>query len=260
MNNLPTTTAQTGIAQGTRVPVKPGALLSIRYLDEVNLSPDGKRVAFVVWEKIPDKPRRRGSIWVVETTGGEPRLLSQAKRGDSCPRWSPDSKQLAFVSKGEGETDEPQLHLVSADGGEARQVCTLPNGVSNLAWSPDGTRIAFLSLEGKEPETDPLVVMPGRHRRLWTVRPNHDIPEPVTPDDVTIWEYSWSPDSKQLALYYSTGPDDTDWYRGQIGIVAASGGAVRQVSHLTRQANSLTWSPDSTRIAYISGEWSDPGR
>jgi dipeptidyl aminopeptidase/acylaminoacyl peptidase len=175
----------------------------MRFLDDVNLSSDGKRVAYVVWERIPDQPRRRGSIWLVESAGGEPRLLSQAKRADSCPRWSPDSQQLAFISKGEGgEKDKPQLHLLSVDGGEARQVCAMPNGVSNLAWSPDGSRISFLSLEGEEPQTDPLVVAPGRHQRLWTVRPNHDIPEPVTPDGITVWEYAWSPDSKHLALYY----------------------------------------------------------
>ena len=61
-------------------------------------------------------------------------------------------------------------------------------------------------------------------------------------------------------MYYATGPGETDWYRGQIGIVAAHGGAIRQVTHLTRQACCLTWSPDATRIAYISGEWSDPDR
>jgi dipeptidyl aminopeptidase/acylaminoacyl peptidase len=255
LNNEHTTTTQSA-----RTPVKPGAYLSMRVLDDVNLSPDGKRVAYVVWERLPDQPKRRGSILLVESSGGEPRLLSQAKRADSCPRWSPNSQQLAYISKGEGEKDKPQLHLLSVDGGEPRQVCTMPNGVSNLAWSPDGSRISFLSLEGEEPQTDPLVVAPGRHQRLWTVHPNHDIPEPINPADITVWEYAWSPDSKHLALYYSNGPDDTDWYRGQIGIVASNGGAVRQVSRLTRQASSLTWSPDSTRIAYISGEWSDPGR
>src|SRR5260221_346063 len=134
-----------------RTPVKPGAYLSMRILDDVNLSPDGKRVAYVVWERIPDQPKRRGSIWLVESAGGEPRLLSQAKRADSCPRWSPNSQQLAFISKGEGEKEKPQLHLLSIDGGEARQVCTMPNGVSNLAWSPDGSRIAYISGEWSDP-------------------------------------------------------------------------------------------------------------
>ena len=86
-----------------------------------------------------------------------------------------------------------------------------------------------------------------------------DQPEPVTPADITIWEYAWSPDGQQFAVYYSAGPGETDWYRGQVGIVPAEGGAVRRLTQLTRQAAALAWSPDSSRIAYISGEWSDRG-
>jgi dipeptidyl aminopeptidase/acylaminoacyl peptidase len=243
-------------------------LLDMRFPDEIALSPDGKRVAFVVWEAVPGEPKRRGRIWVVETSGGEARPLTKGKRGESSPTWSPDSKQLAFLSQPEesGEKDKekekekPQLYLISASGGEAKQVCKMPNGMSELSWSPDGSRIAFISLEGEEPKSDPKVITPGRHRRLWTVRPEHAIPEPVIPADITVWEYTWSPDGKQLALYYSTGPDDTDWYRGQVGVVSAEGGAVRQLTHLTWQARALAWSPDSQQIAYISGRWSDPGR
>ncbi len=269
-----------------RVEVTPDTILKeVRMATDANISPDGKMAAFVVWEWVPDRPKQRGRIWVVDTPGGEPRPLTKGPRGDSSPRWSPDSQQLAFISKGEGEKDKPQLHLIAAEGGEAKQVCKMPNGVSDLAWSPDGPSsspyylspllplpannrqgggryIAFLSVEGEEPKNDPRVFIPGegRHRRLWRVRPESDTPEPVTPDGQSIWQYAWSPDGKQFAVYFASGPDETDWYRGQIGIVGAHGGAVRQVTQLTRQACSLTWSPDGSRLAYISGEWSDPDR
>jgi dipeptidyl aminopeptidase/acylaminoacyl peptidase len=143
-----------------------------------------------------------------------------------------------------------------------RKVCSLPNGAESLAWSPDGTRLAFVALEGAEPEIDPIVLgsqSAGRHRRLWTIRPESDTPEPVTPASVTIWEYAWSPQSDRLAVFYSDGPGETDYYRGQLGIVSAHGGAVRQLTKLTRQAAALTWSLDGTRIGYVSGEWSDRG-
>lgn len=247
-----------------RVPVMPGAMESLRLPGDVNISPDGQRVAFVVREWNKDARKRQGRIWMVETAGGEPQPFSKGPYEASCPRWSPDSQRLAFIStvgdEGDKEKGKPQLYLMPAQGGEAKQVCTMPNGVSDLEWSPDGTRIAFLSLEGEEPGKDPRVIQPRRHRRLWTVHADYDIPEPVTPDGLTVWEYAWSPDSRYMALYYSRGSDDTDWYRGQIGIVAAHGGAVRQLTHLTRQASALTWSPDRTRLAYISDEWSDPGR
>jgi dipeptidyl aminopeptidase/acylaminoacyl peptidase len=84
-------------------------------------------------------------------------------------------------------------------------------------------------------------------------------PEPVTPETVTVWDFAWSPDGARFALYFGDGPDETDWYRGQVGVVAAGGGAVRQLTHLTRQAGALAWSPDSERVAYIAGEWSDHG-
>ncbi|MDQ6662484.1 MAG: S9 family peptidase [Chloroflexota bacterium] len=249
-------------AQSQQTPVKPDTILKdIRLVGETRISPDGKRVAFNVAEWVQDKPKLRWRIWSVDTAGGEAKPLTKSARGDTTPRWSPDSKQLAFISLGEVKGDKPQLHLMSAEGSTARQVCTMPNGVGDIRWSPDGSRIAFLSEEGEEPKSDPHVLTPEftRHRRLWTVRHDSDTPEPVTPDSVTVWEYAWSPDSRQIALYYTTGSDETDWYRGQIGIVSSKGGAVRQVTQLRRQARSLAWSPDGTQLAYISGEWSDPG-
>lgn len=236
------------------------SILDMRIPDDIGISSDGKRVAFVVWEKVPDEQKRRGRIWIADTSGGEARPFTKGKRGETCPRWSPDGTQLAFITQPEGEKEKPQLHLMSAGGGEAKLLCKMPNGVSDLSWAPDGSRIAFISLEGEEPKSDPKVIGPGRHRRLWTIRPDSAIPEPVIADGITVWEYSWSPDSKQLALHYAPGPDDTDWYRSQIGVVAAEGGAVRQVTNLTWQMRALAWSPDSTQISYVSGRWSDPGR
>ena len=246
--------------QQTRVPVTPGMMETLRLPTDAQLSPDGQQVAYVLMEPVSDQPKRQGRIWVVDTHGGEPRPLTKGPAHDTCPRWSPDNQHIAFISKMkiEGKQGTAQLYLMSLKDGEARQVCTMPDGVSDLEWSPDGQRIAFLSRDGEEPKSDPLVMAPNRHQRLWTIRPDYDIPEAVTPDGLTVWEYAWSPDSKHFALYYSTGSDDTDWYRGQIGMVPAGGGDVRQLTNLTRQASALTWSPDSSRLAYMSGEWSDP--
>jgi dipeptidyl aminopeptidase/acylaminoacyl peptidase len=253
-----------------RTPFKPGTMLSLRTPMDAQISPDGRYVAFLVNEYMPDRLKARPRLWLAPVESGEARPIALAagdNRGeDSCPRWSPDSKRIAFLSTREHHAgDTKQIYVTTLDDGEpgeARKVCSIPNGAESLAWSPDGKRIAFVALEGAEPAIDPLVfgAQPaGRHRHLWTVRPESDTPEPVTPSNVTIWEYAWSPQSDRLAVFYSAGPDETHYYLGQLGVVAASGGVVRQLGHLTRQAAALAWSPDGRRIGYVSGEWSDRG-
>lgn len=246
--------------EASRTPIEPGTIISIRQAHDVALSPDGQRVAFTLSAFVADQQKSQSRIWTVETSGkSDPQPLTRGPKADMHPRWSPDSRHLAYISTGEGDKEKPQVYVIAVHGGEARRVCTLPNGASDPEWAPDGSRIAFLSLEGEEPQRDSLVVVPARHRRLWTARPDFDIPEPVTPDNLTVWEYAWSPDGKQIAVYYSTGPEETDWYNGQIGIVPASGGAVHQISQLKGQASSLAWSPDGRCIAYVTGNWSDRG-
>lgn len=241
------------------------SLRQARLPDDEDMRPDGSRVAFVLRDWMADQPRPVTRIWTVPLNGDDATAITAGPGNDTHPRWSPDGQQLAFLSTRDGETDggkssgKAQIYLMSAAGGEPRRLCTLPNGVESFAWSPDGKRIAMLTWEGKEPAQDPKVIAPDRHRRLWTVAVTSDQPSPVTPENLTIWEYAWSPDGQRFAVYYSAGPGETDWYRGQVGVVPAEGGAVRRLTQLTRQAAALAWSPDGGRIAYISGEWSDRG-
>lgn len=225
---------------------------------DARISPDGTRVAFVKIQREGDSPKSSSHLWIVKLDKSEPEPLTHGLQNENSPRWSPDGTQIAFIAK--GSNDKPQVHLISAEGGEAHQLCAMPNGISQLEWSPDGKRLAFLSVEGAEPAGDPIVLGPGRHTRLWTIRADHTVPEPVTPDGITVWEFVWSPDSQTFALFFATQPDENDWYRGQVGTVPAAGGAVRQRTHLDwQQACSFVWSPDGTRLAYMTGRWSDPG-
>ena len=63
---------------------------------------------------------------------------------DNEPRFSPDGKWIAFVSK-RGEDKDSQLYVIAIDGGEARRVTRIPTGVSAPKWFPDSKRIAFIT-------------------------------------------------------------------------------------------------------------------
>jgi dipeptidyl aminopeptidase/acylaminoacyl peptidase len=250
---------------GAQRPLSLEAIFGLRLAADAQIAPDGSQTAFVLSEWVTGEQKQRPRIWLADTAGGEARPLSSGPRGDEAPRWSPDSARIAFVSaRDAGEkarySDKSQLWTMPARGGDVSRVCAMPNGVSEPAWAPDGSRLAFLSLEGAESDANgPKVNEPQRHTRLWTVPLDSDTPQPVTPPNVTIWRYAWAPDGRSFAVYFSEGPGETDWYRGQIGIVAAGGGAVRAITRLTRQADALAWSRDGQTIYYISGEWSDRG-
>jgi dipeptidyl aminopeptidase/acylaminoacyl peptidase len=245
---------------GLRTSLTIEQLFSLRTPDEATISPDGSQVAFVLGEWVRDRPHQRGRIWLVDTAGGEPRPLTNGERGDYEPRWSPSGTSLAFLSQrdtGDSPDRYTQIYLMPAASGEASRLGTAAGNVSGLSWSPDGDRLGFLAPDSEESQAEPKVNEPERFQRLWVIRPGSDTALPVTPPNITIWNYSWSPDGKQIAVYYSLGPYETDWYRGQIGIVAATGGAIRQLGRLDRQAGALTWSRDGQRIYYVLGAVSD---
>lgn len=113
------------------------------------LSPDGTRVAFT---RVNVDEKRTGyetSIWMVSTSGDEPPVRMTNGKHDTQPRWSPDSKRIAFVRGGEkDETGKPrpsQIAMLSLAGGEAWIITDLPKGATGPVWSPDSKRIAFLS-------------------------------------------------------------------------------------------------------------------
>lgn len=92
------------------------------------LSPNGKTLAFA-WQ---------GDLWSVPVAGGRARRLTQHSAEESAPAFSPDGKQLAFVSNREGSN---QIYLMPAGGGEARQTSYHTEGYELREWLPDGQNL-----------------------------------------------------------------------------------------------------------------------
>ena len=173
-------------------PITAEDLNRIHYVQDPQISPDGKFVAFV--KVTPDPPEKsyKRNIWLLPLPDGEAFQLTRGDK-DGQPRWSPDSSQLAFVS---GRGDKPQIFLLptAAPGGEARALTTMENGAHSPDWSPDGTRIAFLAPMSEDErakednsEEPPQTIdkLEGKHRKerkaedelnRWDPRPVWRIP------------------------------------------------------------------------------------
>src|SRR2546425_830907 len=117
-------------------------LVSVERISEPMVSPDGLWVAYPVAKVDIAALRLTRNIWIVSTSGtSEPRQLTRGG-SDSRPRWSPDSKRLAFVSSRSGTE---QIYLLTLSGGEGDPLTALSTGAGNEQWSPDGQWIAFTS-------------------------------------------------------------------------------------------------------------------
>src|SRR5215510_3920105 len=99
---------------------------------EPGIAPDGSDIAFV----------SGGDIWTVPSSGGEARLLISNAANDTHPVYSPDKKQLAFVSTRTGGGD---IYVLTFATGDVRRV-TFDDGADQLdGWSRDGRYLYFYS-------------------------------------------------------------------------------------------------------------------
>ena len=95
-----------------------------RWLMKPSISPDGKSIAFSY----------KGEIFTVPSQGGVALQITSNQAYDSSPVWTPDSKQIVFLSNREGSDD---LYITSSTGGVPRRLTTHSGNESPLAFLND---------------------------------------------------------------------------------------------------------------------------
>jgi len=115
-------------------------MLAMDRISDPQVSPDGKRIVFVLRKTDLEANRGRTDLWLVSVDGTGLRRLTSDPGSDSNPRWSPDGASVWFLSTRSGSS---QVWRIPVDGGEAEQKTREPLDVGALVLSPDGSQVAF---------------------------------------------------------------------------------------------------------------------
>ena len=263
--------------QGSKPAAKPAAektkqsLFRAQNFDQVAISPDGKRVAWVeIRADEEGAPTGKQDIYVQETSaGGRPvRVTAGAPAvhfNEGNVAWSPDSKKIAFLSDAV-ISGQPQLYVASVSSGPAHKLTSVKGFLAGTKWSPDGKFIAALFTENATREAGPLVAETPEtgeikdaffEQRLAIVDAGTGNLRQITPADTYIYEYDWAPDGKSIVLTAAKGNGDSNWYIAGLFAVNVASTEMQPLYKPKLQIARPVISPDGQSIAFIEGLMSD---
>jgi dipeptidyl aminopeptidase/acylaminoacyl peptidase len=245
------------------------SLAAVREFQQTAISPDGSRVAWV--ESLLgelDAPTPNSAIYVSAVKPpSAPHRISAA--GTACEEssvaWSPDSKRLAFLSDA-AAPGQLQLYVMVTPDGAAQRLTNLKGFLADPKWSPDGKSIAFLFTENAPRAAGPLEPMTPPsgdieqqiyEQRLAIVDASTGNVKLVSPADLYVYEYDWSPDGSSFAATAAHGDGDDNWYIAELYTLDLSTGRMRSIYKPSLQIGVPRWSPDGKEIAFIGGLMSD---
>jgi Tol biopolymer transport system component len=181
-------------------------------------------------------------VYVLPVEGGVPRRVT-AKGPSYLHGWSPDGKWLVYTGQRDKEFD---VYKIPVEGGAEIRLTTTAGLDDGPEYSPDGAYIYFNS------------VRTGR-MQLWRMRPDGSEPQQITNDGFNNWFPHLSPDGKWIAFISfppEVAPDDHPFYKHVLlRLMPVGGGSARVIAYVFGGQGTInvpSWSPDGTRLAFVS--------
>jgi dipeptidyl aminopeptidase/acylaminoacyl peptidase len=225
-------------------------------------SPDGSRIAFTRSEpRGPTAPPGAAytALYVLDA-GGERALVAGAANVGGVA-WRPDGSAATFVERREGDAGR-QLYAIPMRGGAPERVFATDLSIGTFRWRPDGGAVAFTASPPAPPAraaarargfTQTVVDEDWNPTNLYVWTPAAGVRQLDVPG--SVFDVAWSPDGTRLALALAPRPlvDDSYMFK-RIHVLDVAAGAVRRLVDNPGKLGAMAWSPDGTRLAYVSAE------
>jgi len=228
-------------------------------IDQTAISPDGTQVAYIIG----------GELSVIPANGGTARAIvveGKLELRDVC--WSRDSKQIAFIADLAGDVPAAQVFTATLDAGVPVKRAELKGYASAPSFSRDASKLALLYIEGMPRVAGPLQPMTPLsgviddkvyEQRLSTIDLTTNSLAQITPADVYIYEYDWTPDGQGWVATAAHGSGDANWYIAKLYRINAQSGEMREIYAPKWQIAEPHISSDGKHVAFIEGLMSDEG-
>ncbi len=249
----------------------------MKSIRELQVSPDGRMLYFMMSESNLEDNRGYSSLWVMPAGGGQAKALTDKKGSLSSPRLSPDGTKMAYFSSKDGSLG---LWIMDADGSNKRMITELEKSNAylgmtgnDLCWSPDGKTLAYTAAGPRHYKNDPS---PGtfptgnevmvvdrvlfksfyyysdmRRTHVFLASAAEGKPRQISSGDYDYHSISYSPDGRWIACVSNqTGRADYN-ANNDICLLSTSGDKMKRITRTIGPEYTPSWSPDGESILYL---------
>ncbi|MDD5037156.1 MAG: Tol-Pal system beta propeller repeat protein TolB [Methylococcaceae bacterium] len=189
------------------------------------------RVAYVTVAPGEGPKDRRYLLQVADTDGFNPQNIIKSREPIMSPAWSPDGRQIAYVSF---ESKTPAIFVQTLASGERQKVSDMPGINGAPAWSPDGAELAMTLSKDGNPD---IYVMNLASRSLRRITNHYAIDT----------EPAWSKDGSRIVFTSDRGG------KPQLYMVSSAGGEPQRITYEGDYNARGVFSPDGKSLAMVHG-------